>query len=124
MTTDFSKVFHKYMQILTVCVILFGTSFINYFIMQICGAWFLPLTILVIFLFHFFNQEIPLYILLLLGFFDDALANGILGIYPFVYIALEYILSSKMNKYFVNKYGLILFFVFVFIINVLTYASY
>ena len=124
MTTDFSKVCYKYARVLFFYLILFGTSFVNYCITLIFGAWFLPLTIFIIFLLHVWNDEIPLFILLILGLFDDLLADGILGIYPFIYIALEYILSSKLNKYLINKYGIILFFVCAIAINILTYTAY
>ena len=124
MTTDFFTVLHKYAKILFLCLVLFGISFFNYFFFFFYGAWFLPLTIFIIFLFHVWNYEIPLCILLILGLFEDSLANGILGIYPFIYVALEYILSSKLNKYLVNKYGLILFFVCAIAINILTYTAY
>ena len=99
-----------------ILAMLLCTSFLNYCLQQIFGAWFLPLTIIPIFVTSFLGFQLPLTAILLAGVLDDILLNGFLGIYPALYLLIEYLISEKFSSYKSNKYVILSFFLLFFLI--------
>ncbi|MDO4975363.1 MAG: hypothetical protein Q4E61_03505 [Alphaproteobacteria bacterium] len=67
-------------------------SFINYFITQIVGGYFFPLTMLAIFYCFIIDCPIPASLIFMIGLFDDILLNSFVGTYSLTYSIMAYLL--------------------------------
>jgi len=105
----------KTLKFLLILAILLCASFLNYCLQQIFGIWFLPLTIIPIFVASFLEVQLPLTAIIFAGIFDDILLNGFLGLYPSIYMLMEYLISKKMSSYRGNKLFILSFFVLFFV---------
>ncbi len=112
----------KISKFLLILTMLFCTSFLNYCLQQILGVWFLPLTIIPIFVASFLVWQLPLTSIIFAGFLDDILLNGFLGLYPAIYVLVEYLISEKFSSYRDNKLVILSFFLLFFVMNFVEYT--
>ena len=118
----FELQFIKTLKFLSILAILLCTSFLNYCLQQIFGSWFLPLTIIPIFVASFLEFQFPLTTIIFAGIFDDILLNCFLGLYPALYLLMEYLISEKFPSYRGNKWFIASFFLLFCLIIFLEYT--
>ncbi len=111
----------KALKFLLVLSALLCLSFLNYLLMQIFGVWPLPLTLVPVVIANALGYNLPINLLLIIGISDDVLSNGFLGLYPALYIFIEYLISEQLVEYRANKLFIISFFLLFFGINILTF---
>lgn len=110
----------KILNFLFILLVLCCISLLNYCLMQVFEAWLLPLTFIPIFLASTLGRKLPIILLLFVGILDDIFTNGFLGLYPALYISMEYCISEKLADYRTNKFFILSFFMLFFGINVLS----
>ena len=120
-----SEISHRSIRFLLILGLLLFTSIFNYSLMQLVGSWFLPLTIIAIFLIGYgISNNLKIIAVTIAGLCDDVLSNGFLGLYPAIYLAMNYILTTKLTKYRKNKMLIFSFITIILAINVFTYKRY
>ncbi len=97
------------------------SSFFNYCLMQIIGAYFLPITIIPLFLALIFEYKVPIILVAVLGLIDDLMLNGPFGLFAFLYSGMAYFVYSKMRHMTNRKSAIALFLSMVLLINICTY---
>lgn len=112
----------KILKFLLILTMLLCVSFLNYCLQQIFGVWSLPLTIIPIFIASFLNWQLPLTLIIFAGILDDIFLNGFLGLYPAIYVLMEYLISEKFSSYRGNKFVILTFFLLFFAINFVGYT--
>lgn len=114
----------KFIRLTTIAIILLATSFLNYCLMQIFGAYFMPLTAIVLFIAEFSQYNLPITMIAGIGLLDDLLSNGYLGLYAFIYLSLSYFMSTKLQDIANKKYLIISFLVVFALINIFTFSKF
>ena len=119
-----SEISHHSIRFLSILGLLLCVSILNYSLMQFVGTWFLPLTVVSIFVTgNCIANNSFIISVMIAGLCDDVLSNGFLGLYPSIYLAMDYILSTKLTKYRQSKMLIFSFFTIILAINVLTYKG-
>lgn len=111
----------KALKFLLILSALLCISILNCLLMQIFGVWPLPLTLVPVVIANVLGYKLPINLLLLAGILDDVLSNGFLGLYPALYIFIEYLISEKLVKYRANKFFVTSFFMLFICINALAF---
>lgn len=114
-------------QLLNLLIITFVclmASFLNYCLIQAIGVYFLPLTIVPLFLVIVLEYNVSIILVAGLGLIDDVLLNGPFGLFAFLYSGMSYLVYSKMKHIENKKIGIMLFVSIVLLINILTYCYF
>ena len=119
-----SEISHRIIRFLSILGLLLFISVFNYSLMQLVGSWFLPLTIIAIFFIGYgITNNLYIIAVMIAGLCDDVLNNGFFGLYSAIYLAMDYILSTKLTKYRKNKMLIFSFLTIILAINVFTYRG-
>lgn len=115
--------FPQYLKSFLALLVCIATSFVNYCISQAIDAYFLPLTIVSLFLFQLHGVKISVGAVSVIGVIDDIFSGSFLGTFPFIYAAMLYFVKTRSSP--LSDKILILCFILAFlVINVLTFRSF
>lgn len=111
----------KFIEQTSVISVLVFCSFLNYCIVQIIDPYFLPITIIPIFLAILFGYNIPIVTVILVGILDDIFTNSHLGLFAALYLFITYLLVTNKRFFTNKKISLSVFFIIFILTNIITH---
>lgn len=112
----------KFIEQTSVISVLVFCSFFNYCVIQIVDPYFLPITIIPVFLSVLLNYKISILTLIAIGILDDIFYNGYIGIFPILYLFITYLMLTNKIFFYNKKISLFVFLLIFILTNIITHS--